>query len=143
MSTVLVYSDDAEVRGRVRLALGRTPSPETGRVEYVECADGKAVLAAVDAGGIDICILDGEAWPAGGLGLARQLKDELADCPATVVLVARRDDQWLAAWSRADAVVPLPVDPFVLTSAVVPLLVERSSRPPLVSAKPGFGLRRS
>ena len=69
------------------------------------------MIAAVDAGGLDLLVLDGEAQPTGGLGLAKQVKDEIADCPPTLVLIARRDDRWLAEWSLADAVVPLPVDP--------------------------------
>lgn len=123
------------------MALGRAPSPQLGPVDYLECADGKAVVAAVDAGGIDLCVLDGEAWPTGGLGLARQLTDEIADRPATVVLVGRRDDRWLAAWSRADAVVAHPIDPFELTAAVARLLAERAARAPVPATKPRFGLR--
>lgn len=142
MSTVLVYSDDPAVRERVRVALGRVPDPEVGHVEYLEAADGRAVVAAVDAGGIDLCVLDGEAWPTGGMGLAKQLKDEIRDCPAMVLLVARRDDRWLAAWSRADAVVPQPIDPFTLTDAVVPLLKARTAPTPVSAPKPRFGLRR-
>ena len=34
----------------------------------------------------------GEAWPTGGLGLAKQMKDELRDCPPVLVLIARRPD---------------------------------------------------
>lgn len=143
MSTVLVYSDDPELRSGVRLALGRTPSPEIGRVEYVECADGKAVVAAIDAGGIDLCVLDAEAWPTGGMGLARQMKDEIRDCPATLLMIARPDDRWLAAWSRADAVLALPVDPFALTEAVVRLLTARGARSSVAAPKTGFGLRRA
>ena len=109
--TVLVYSDDASVRDRVRMAVGRRPAGDLGRVEWVECSTGADVLKAVDAGGVDLVVLDGEARPTGGLGLAKQLKDELEDCPPTLVLVARKDDAWLASWSLADAVLPLPVDP--------------------------------
>jgi CheY-like chemotaxis protein len=125
------------------MSLGRVPSPELGRVEYVECADGKAVVATIDAGGIDVCVLDAEAWPTGGMGLARQIKDEIPDCPSTVLLIARRDDRWLAAWSRADAVLALPVDPFQLTEAVVRLLTARRARTSVPTARPGFGLRRA
>ena len=142
MSTVLVYSDDPAVRERVLTALGQVPSPEVGRVEYVECADGNAVMATLDAGGIDVCVLDAEAWPTGGMGLARQSKDEIADPPRIVLLVARRDDLWLARWSRAESVVSLPIDPFELTAAVTEQLRARMAGPQVVAAtKPRFGLR--
>jgi DNA-binding NarL/FixJ family response regulator len=147
VSTVLVYSHDPLVREQVRIALGRTPSQDVGRVEYVECADGKAVMASIDAGGIDVCVLDGEAWPTGGMGLARQIKDEISDPPASVLLVARRDDSWLARWSRAEAVVSMPIDPFELTAAVLGLLRARAHRGEAAAAVPAdaprFGLRQS
>ena len=38
----------------------------------------------------------------GGLGLARQLKNEIFDCPPIIVLTGRPQDSWLAAWSQAD-----------------------------------------
>ena len=129
--TVLVYSDDAAVRDQVRTAIGRRPADDLGRVEWLECATGPEVVAAVDRGGVDLCVLDGEAWPTGGMGLAKQMKDELADCPPTLVLIARRDDAWLATWSLADAVVAHPVDPAELTTAVADLLRRREARVPV------------
>jgi DNA-binding response OmpR family regulator len=80
---------------------------------------------------VDLVVLDGEAWPTGGLGLARQMKDELVDAPPTVVLIARRDDRWLAKWSMADAVLPLPVDAPALTAACAELLRQRESGLPV------------
>ena len=38
------------------------------------------------------------------------------------LLTGRRDDAWLAKWSRAEAAVPLPVDPIQLADAVVGIL---------------------
>ena len=81
--------------------------------------------AAVDAGGLDLLILDGEATPSGGMGLAKQLKDEVAQCPPILVLIIRVADAWLATWSRADAAVMYPVDPVRLPAAVAELLRAR------------------
>jgi DNA-binding response OmpR family regulator len=128
---VLVYSDDPAVRAVVRTAIGRRPAKDLGRVEFVEVDQGRKVVAAVDAGGLDLAIFDGEAWPTGGLGLCKQLKDEVRDCPPVLVLVARRDDAWLATWSLADATVPLPVDAPELTSAAVELLRGREAALPV------------
>lgn len=128
---VVVYSDDAAVRDQVRTAVGRRPAADLGRIEWVECSTGKQVLAAVDAGGVDTVILDGEAWPTGGMGLAKQMKDELADCPPVCVLIARRDDRWLATWSQADAVVSHPIDAPELTTAVAELLRRREAGLPV------------
>ena len=129
--TVLVYSDDATVRDTVRTAVGRRPAPDLGRVEWLECATGPQVVEAVDRGGIDLCVLDGEAWPTGGMGLAKQMKDELDDCPPTLVLIARRDDAWLATWSQADAVVAHPIDAPELTAAAARLLRGRLAGQPV------------
>ncbi len=124
-STVLVYSDDPSVREQVRLALGPRPSPDLAQVAYVDAASQEEVLQAVDAGGVDLCFLDGEAWPSGGMGLCRQLKAEIRDCPPCVVITGRHDDRWLASWSQADAVLTHPLDAFEAVAAVVPLLGAR------------------
>lgn len=129
--TVVVYSDDAKLRDAVRMAVGRRPAPDTGRVDWVEAGSSLEILAAVDAGGVDLVILDGEARPTGGLGLAKQLKDELKDCPPTLVLVARKDDAWLASWSLADAFLTLPVDPPALREAAAGLLRHRQAALPV------------
>jgi DNA-binding response OmpR family regulator len=142
MSTVLVYSDDPSVRERVRLAVGRRPDPDLGPLSYLEAADGATAVAAVDRGGVDLCVLDGEAWPTGGLGISRQLKNEVADPPAVIVLLARPDDRWLGRWSLAEAVHYHPVDPGELTADVVRLLKERAARPPVPAGRGAFGLRR-
>ncbi len=128
---VVLYSDDPAVRDSVRVAVGRRPTGDLGRLEWVECTTGAQVLKAVDAGGVDLAVLDGEAWPTGGLGLAKQLKDELKDCPPTLVLVARRADAWLGRWSLADAVLPQPIDAPDLTAAVVALLRQRDDGLPV------------
>jgi DNA-binding NarL/FixJ family response regulator len=120
-ATLLVYASDSSVRDRVRVALGSRPSPDL-EVELVEASTGEQVVQRCDAGGIDLALLDGEATPTGGLGLCRQLKDELDDAPPVLVLLGRRDDAWLATWSRADGVALHPVDALQITDAVLSLL---------------------
>ena len=126
--TVLVYSDDVETRQRVILALGRRPHPDLPELRYVEVATEPVVISNMDvAGRVDLAILDGEAVPAGGMGIAKQLKDEIFRCPPILVLTGRPQDAWLATWSRADAAVPHPIDPLQLAESVVGLL--RASAP--------------
>ena len=123
---VLVYSDDVNTRQQVILALGRRPHPDLPEVTYVEVATEPVVIQNMDAGGIDLAILDGEAVPAGGLGIAKQVKDEIYQCPPILVLIGRPQDAWLATWSRAEATVSHPIDPILLADAVVALLRERA-----------------
>jgi DNA-binding response OmpR family regulator len=122
---ILVYSDDADTRDQVILALGRRPHPDLPEAEYVEVATEPVVLQQMDSGTIDLAILDGEAVPAGGMGIAKQLKDEIYQCPPLLVLTGRPQDAWLATWSRADAAVPHPIDPLLLAEAVKRLLASR------------------
>lgn len=124
---VLVYSDDANTREQVRLASGRRPAADVPPVEFLECATLPAVLKALDEGGIDVCVLDGEAVPAGGMGVCRQIKDEVFRCPPVLLLIGRPQDAWLATWSRADRAVTLPVDPVEFAGALASLLRERLS----------------
>jgi len=108
---VLVYSDDVDTREQVILALGKRPHPDLPELEYVEVATEPVVIQQMDLGGIALAILDGEATPAGGMGIARQLKDEIYRCPPILVLTGRVQDNWLAAWSLADNALPHPLDP--------------------------------
>lgn len=124
---VLVYSDDANTRAQVILALGRRPHPDLPPLEYVEVATEPVVIQNMDAGKIALAILDGEAAPAGGMGIAKQLKDEVFDCPPILVLTGRPQDAWLATWSRAEAAVPHPLDPIQLAETVIALLRSRAA----------------
>ncbi|GAA3396484.1 hypothetical protein [Streptomyces roseoviridis] len=126
-ATVLVYSDDANTRAQVRLAAGRRPAADVPPVEFVECATLPAVLSALEQGGIDVCVLDGEAVPAGGMGVCRQIKDEVFHCPPVLLLIGRPQDAWLATWSRADAAVTLPVEPVEFAASLASLLRSRLS----------------
>lgn len=129
--TVLVYSDDAAVRDAMRLAIGRRPAQDVPPVEVVEAATDRAVIAMVEDGDVDVAVLDGEAWPAGGMGICRQLKEEIDDCPPVLVLPGRAQDAWLATWCRADAVLPQPIDAIRLAEAVAELLRVRAARLPV------------
>ncbi len=123
---VLVYSDDSNTRSEVILALGNRPHPDLPAVDYVECATEPVVISTMDASDVDLAILDGEAAPAGGMGICRQLKDEIYQCPPVLVLTGRAEDGWLATWSRAEAAVPHPIDPLLLAETVIRLLRPRA-----------------
>ncbi|WP_159942178.1 MULTISPECIES: hypothetical protein [unclassified Nocardiopsis] len=126
---VLVYSDNAETREQVRLAIGRRPAADVPRVEFVECATAPVVLRRLEATDpaerIDVAVFDGEASPVGGMGLCRQVKDEIYRCPPVLLLVGRRDDGWLATWSQAEQVVSHPIDPVAFAEALAELMRQR------------------
>ncbi len=126
--SIVVYSDDLTVRAHIAAALGTSIAPDLAPHTLVEFATGPALRLYVDNKarsadhGIDLFILDGEAAPEGGMGVARQLKDELFNCPPVLVITARKEDAWLATWSRAEANVLHPIDPFTLAHTVADLL---------------------
>jgi DNA-binding response OmpR family regulator len=128
--TVLVFSDDPAVRERIRMAIGRRPASDVRQVRYLEASTGAEVVAAVDAGGIDLLLLDGEAHPTGGMGISRQLKNEIDDCPLICLVLARKDDRWLANWSQADATLAHPLDPLHAAEVVADLLRRRAGSVP-------------
>jgi hypothetical protein len=125
---IIVYSDDASVRLAITAALGKRVSDDLPEHQIEEFATGPALRAFVDRKSVsgqlraDLFILDGEAVPEGGMGIARQLKDEVFNCPPVLLITGRREDAWLAAWSRAEASVIHPIDPFTLANTVADLM---------------------
>jgi hypothetical protein len=130
---IIVYSDDASVRAAIVAALGKRVAADMPEHQIQEFATGPALRAFVDRKSVsgelraDLFILDGEAVPEGGMGVARQLKDEVFNCPPVLLITGRREDAWLAAWSRAEASVIHPIDPFTLANTVADLLRTQSA----------------
>ena len=124
-STVLriaVYSDRPQLREDVHSAFGTSISADLPPVELVDFSTGPALMRALNYKESDLCLLDGEAAPFGGMGLSYQINAEVEDHPPLLVLLQRRDDAWLSTWSKADAVYLLPVDPIDLPLAAANLL---------------------
>jgi DNA-binding NarL/FixJ family response regulator len=124
--TVLLYSDDPLVRERMRSAIGTRPAKDL-TVRFVESSTYAETVRTVDDSDVDLLVLDGEATPAGGIGIARQLKDEVADAPPTCVVIARAADRWLAAYAKVDATLVHPLDPVQTGQTVAALLRDRAA----------------
>ena len=128
---VAIYSDDSAVRGAIKSAIG-SKLAEDLTIETIEFATADAFRQYIDQTDLngavraELIILDGEAVPEGGLGVARQLKDEVFNCPPVIVLIARQSDAWLAAWSRAEASLQHPIDAFALAKTATELLRGRN-----------------
>ncbi|MFI6757892.1 hypothetical protein ACIBF5_01930 [Micromonospora sp. NPDC050417] len=124
--TVLLYSDDPQVRDRMRLAVGTRPASDL-KVEFTDASTYEECVRLVDDYEIDLMLLDGEASPAGGIGIARQIKDDREDAPPTCVVIARAADRWLAAYAQVDATLVHPLDPVTTGRTVADLLRVRAS----------------
>lgn len=120
--TVLVYSHRPEIREEIMFAIGRRPSPDLPRVEFLECDSVADVLMAIDSRAADIVILDGEAQPTGGMGISRQIHNEAAEPPPVILAVRRAADRWLATWSKAEEVLIYPLDPVTAAETVSSVL---------------------
>ncbi len=122
--TVLLYSDDVAVRDRIRLAIGTRPAADLV-VEFTDATTWEDCRRLLDEYEIDLMVLDGEAAPAGGLGIARQVKDEYATPPPTCVVIARAADRWLAAFAQVDHTLMYPLDPVTTGQSVAGMLRDR------------------
>jgi DNA-binding response OmpR family regulator len=118
---ILLYSDKPAVRDRIRQAIGARPAADM-TVKFLDAATYDECIALVDSTDVDLLVLDGEAQPAGGLGIARQLRDEVDDCPNICVVIARTADRWLAAYAKVDATLVHPLDPMTTGRTVAELL---------------------
>ena len=103
-------------------AVGRRPAPDVGRIDFLECSSVSDVLMAIDDKIADVVILDGEAQPTGGIGIARQIHQESAAIPPIILTVRRADDRWLATWAKADEILVHPLDPIIAADTVAALL---------------------
>ena len=95
--------------------LGNVVTDEHGHIRYSELDFGEIIKQAVLA----------ETKKLGGMGLAHELFTELDRRPPVVLLTARPQDHWLAAWSKAEVVVPRPLDPLSLQEGVAKALTAR------------------
>jgi len=120
---IALYSDDSAVRASVISALGKQLDPTLANHEIKEFATADALRLYVDSKKqVDLFVLDGEAVPEGGMGVARQLKDEVFNCPPVLLITGRVQDNWLAAWSKAEGTVTHPIDPFMIAAKCAALL---------------------
>ncbi|MFH5823012.1 hypothetical protein [Georgenia sp. AZ-5] len=119
---LLIYSDDVDTRQAVMAAVGRRAAKDLPLIRWTEAATHAGVVKKVEEGSFALLVLDGEAAKVGGMAVCRQLKNEVYNCPPALVLTARPQDAWLAAWAEADAIVSAPLDPVELQEAVASLL---------------------
>jgi DNA-binding response OmpR family regulator len=60
------------------------------------------------------------------MGVCRQAKDEIHNCPLVLLIIGRVDDGWLATWSGAEAVISHPIEPRALATALAGLMRQRA-----------------
>jgi len=114
---LVVTSEDPDELARCTSALALLPD-----VELTAVGSAAEARARVRDGDVDVLVVDGDLRPKGGYSLlyelAAQAELDGSAMPASVVLVERSEDRWLAGWAHADRTVTKPVDPFALNEAV-------------------------
>jgi DNA-binding response OmpR family regulator len=118
----MLYSDNAAFRTLVLDVVGAAIGAEDRPIEWTEVATHQIAMAKCFEGEFDLIIMDNETSKLGGVGLIRQMRAELVWQPTVLLLLARQQDAWLAAWAGADAAMLQPVDPFELVTQVAELL---------------------
>ncbi len=102
--------------------VGLRASKDTPRIEWVEAATAFGVRDAFDQQDFAMLILDAETKKEGGMSVAQDLRETRDGVPPIVFLTARPQDEWLATWAGAAAVVADPIDPIILQETVADVL---------------------
>ncbi|HEY1126953.1 MAG TPA: hypothetical protein VGF83_04260 [Actinomycetota bacterium] len=123
---VLLVSPDPDSRTMTRLAIANIERRLGERLEFVEAADGEVGRRKAWRERPDAVVADEIASRMGAFALARDLRGANDPYPgAIVILLERRQDEWLAKWSGADAWFVRPVDPFELADRVLELVMAK------------------
>ncbi|MGH2686021.1 MAG: response regulator [Actinomycetota bacterium] len=125
----LGISPDPDLRQQLGVAI-RSAGRRSGEPwRYREASNGIAGLKLAWRELPDVVLADEIASGAGGFAVAKDLRGAATPFPGAIVLIlARRQDEWLARWSGADAWFTKPVDPFALSDTVIELVERRTIR---------------
>lgn len=127
----LLISADPQLRSTLRVTLGAVERASSEPWRYLEAADGLEGIRVAWRELPDVVVADEIASRAGAFAVVRELKGAIEPLPGIIVVIlARKQDEWLAKWSGADAWFVKPVDPFALADAVVSLLERREATHP-------------
>jgi DNA-binding response OmpR family regulator len=125
----LLISADPALREQLRVAVGSVERRTGERWEYLEAPNGIVGLKIAWRVEPDVVVADEIASGAGAFAVAKDLRGAAEPFPGAIVLIlARRQDAWLARWSGADAWLVKPVDPFALADAVTEQVERRAWR---------------
>jgi DNA-binding response OmpR family regulator len=125
----LIISADPDLREQLRVAVRSAERQTEEPWRPLEATNGIEGMRIAWREMPDLVVADEIASGAGAFAVARDLKGAAEPFPGAVIIVlARKQDEWLARWSGADAWVTKPVDPFLLADKVLEVLRLRVPR---------------
>jgi DNA-binding response OmpR family regulator len=125
----LLISPDPALREQLKVAVGSVERKTGEPLEFLEAPNGIVGLKLAWRTEPDVVVADEIASGAGAFAVAKDLRGAAQPFPGAIVLIlARRQDSWLARWSGADAWLVKPVDPFLLADIVVEQVERRALR---------------
>lgn len=123
---ILLVSPDPNSRDLMRVAVGSLERRLAEPLSFLDAVDGKEGATIGLRERPDAVVADEIASRAGAFSLAKDLRGSPDPyLGPVVILLERRQDEWLARWSGADAWFVKPVDPFELADRLVELIGER------------------
>lgn len=127
---ILLVSPDPSSRDLMRIAVGSLERRLGEPLSFLDATDGKNGAAIGLREDPDAVVADEIASRAGAFSLAKDLRGAAEPyLGPIVILLERRQDEWLARWSGADAWFVKPVDPFELADRLVQLIGQRRTGP--------------
>jgi DNA-binding response OmpR family regulator len=116
----LVISSDPDLREQLRIAVRSAERLSGEPWVSLEASNGIAGIKLAWRELPDLVVADEITSGAGAFAVAKDLTGAAEPFPGGIILVlARKQDSWLAKWSGAHAWVTKPVDPFELADKVL------------------------
>jgi DNA-binding response OmpR family regulator len=120
---VLLVSPESESRDTMRLVVRSIERRVGSPLRFLEAANGDEGARIALRERPDAVVADEIASRAGAFALAKALRGDADPYRGVIViLLERRQDEWLARWSGADAWFVRPVDPFDVADRLLELL---------------------
>jgi DNA-binding response OmpR family regulator len=123
---VLLVSPDAQSRDLMALAVRSIERRIGEELRFRAARNGDIGLKAAMRDRPDIIVMDEIASRAGAFSMTKTLRDDADPYTGTIlILLERKHDAWLAAWSGADAWFVKPFDPFEVADRLMELVDDK------------------
>ena len=120
---ILLISSDPKVRDAMAVIVRSVKRTTGEEPEFVEARDGIRGVTLAWRHLPEVVVADEITSRAGAFAVARELKGADPAFPGRVIIfLERRQDEWLARWSAADAWFVKPVNPFEIADTLTRFL---------------------